>query len=219
MQARYPVLVRRWMALVALLLFAACGPNNSAAASGPADVAVKASDLPKGMIKCDGSGDIDTFLNAVKTKDPTTYQSTKSEWDSAKTHGATAAYVVFYSDTKAHCATIQSSNNTDLGSANFPLVVNFVIQFKDEASATAGYTTESIFGFSQSTISSSATGVIKGADTGLGKNAVVLIIAIANQSFYVADWQHKSYLVILGLINIETTQSKKIAANVNSRIQ
>ena len=206
------------MAAAALLLMAACGSNNASATSGPADVAVKSSDLPKGMSQCDGSGTIDTFLNAVKTKDPTTYTSTKAEWDSAKTHGATSAYVVFYSDTKAHCATIQSSQNTDLGSANFPLVVNFVIQFKDEAAATTGYTTESIFGFSQATITSSATGVVKGVDTGLGKNSVVLIIAIANQSFYVADWQNRSYLVILGVINIDTTQSKKVATNVNGRI-
>ena len=206
------------MAAAALLLMAACGSNNASATSGPADVAVKPTDLPKGMIQCDGSGTIDTFLNAVKTKDPTTYTSTKAEWDSAKTHGATSAYVVFYSDTKAHCATIQSSSNTDLGSANFPLVVNFVIQFKDEAAAATGYTTESIFGFSQATITSSATGVIKGVDTGLGKNSVVLIIAIASQSFYVADWQNKSYLVILGVINIDTTQSKKVATNVNGRI-
>ena len=36
------------------------------------------------MHKCDLSGDIDSFLNKSKTKDPNTYTSTKTEWDSAK---------------------------------------------------------------------------------------------------------------------------------------
>jgi hypothetical protein len=211
--------MRRLMALAAFVVITACN-QTSAGATGAADVAVKSSDLPKGVQKCSASGDIDSFLNAVKSKDQTTYTSTKSEWDKAKSHGATAAEVVFYTDSKAHCDSITNSQNTDLASATYPIVINFVIQFKDETSAEQGYTTESIFGFSESTISSSATaGVTKGADTGLGKNSITLLIAIANQSFFVAVWQNKTFMVILAVINIDTAQAKKIASNENSRIK
>lgn len=201
-----------------MFVVVACGGSNVTGV-GPADVAAQSSDLPKNMIKCDGSGDIDTFLNAMKTKDPTTYQSTKDEWDSAKTHGATSAVVVFYSDKKDDCANIQNAGNSDLASATYPLVINFVIQFKDQASAEKGYTTESIFGFSESTIAAGGAGVIKGTDTGLTNNSVALTIAIGNQSFYVAVWQNKTFMDILGVLNIDLAASKKIATNENGRIK
>jgi hypothetical protein len=210
--------VRRWLTIASLFVVVACGGSNVTGV-GPADVAAQSSDLPKNMVKCDGSGDIDTFLNAMKSKDPTTYQSTKTEWDAAKTHGATSAVVVFYSDKAADCASIQSAGNSDLASATYPLVINFVIQFKDQASAEKGYTTESIFGFSEATIAAGGAGVIKGTDTGLSSNSVALTIAIGNQSFYVAVWQNKTFMDILGVLNIDLAASKKIATNENGRIK
>jgi len=211
--------MRRRLVLAVLVLVTACN-QSSAAVTGVADVSVQSGDLPKGVQRCSASGDIDSFLKAVKTKDPSTYTSTKSEWDKAKSHGATSAEVVFYTDSKAHCDSITNSQNSDLASATYPIVINFVIKFKDQNSAEQGYTTESIFGFSESTISSSAAaGVTKGTDTGLGKNSITLLIAIANQSFFVAVWQNKTFMVILAVINIDTAQAKKIASNENSRIK
>jgi hypothetical protein len=210
--------MRRWFAVLGVVIVAACGSSGSGSI-GPADVAVQSSDLPKGLVKCDGSGDIDTFLSSVKTKDPSTYTTTKKEWDDAKSHGATAAVVEFYADTNDHCAAIQNSGSGNFTTASYPVVINFVIEFKDEASAGKGYTTESIFGFSESTLSTSGgAGVIKGADTGLGKNSIALTIAFGNQSFYVVVWQNKQFMVILGVLNVDLAQSKKIATSENSRI-
>jgi len=211
--------MRRWLGVMVVVLIVACGPGGSTAL-GPADVAVKSSDLPKGLVKCDGSGDMDVFLNAVKSKDPSTYTSTSKEWNDAKTHGATKAEVAFFADTQDHCSSIQNSGNSDLSLVTYPVVINFVIQFKDEDSAAKGYTTESIFGFSESTISGSGgAGVTKSTDTGLGKNSIALTIALGNQSFYVAVWQNKAFMIILGVLNIDLAQSKKIATNENARIK
>src|SRR6266699_3892741 len=173
--------MRRWIALAAFMVVAACN-QPGVAVTGPADVAVQQGDLPKSVQKCSASGDIDSFLNTVKAKDPTTYTSTKAEWDKAKSNGASSAEVVFFTDSKAHC--------------------------------------DSIFGFSESTITSTAAaGVTKGTATGLGTNSVTLLIAIANQSFFVAVWQNKTFMVILAVINVDSTQSKKVASNENSRIK
>jgi hypothetical protein len=211
--------MRRWIAVAAFVLVAACNQSTTGA-TGVADVAVQSGDLPKGVQKCSGSGDMDSFLNYVKGKDQTTYKSTKDEWDTAKANGATAAQVVFYTDSKAHCDGIQNSQNSSLASATYPIVLNFVIQFKDQASAEKGYTSESIFGFNESTISSTAAaGVTKGTATGLSKNSVTLLIPIGNQSFFIAVWQNKTFMVILAVINIDTAQAKKIATNENSRIK
>ena len=100
--------MRQWIALAALVVLTACN-QSSAAVTGVADIAVKSGDVPKGLQKCSASGDIDSFLNAVKSKDPSTYTSTMSEWDKAKSHGATSAEVVFHTDSKAHCDSITNS--------------------------------------------------------------------------------------------------------------
>jgi len=215
-----PVLKKSMAGVVALLMLAACGGSGPGGTSGPtaATIAVQPGDLSSDMHKCDLSGDIDSFLNKSKTKDPNTYTSTKAEWDSAKQKGAISAYTAFYTDSAAHCTSIES-NTTDISSATYKLVVNFVIQFKDEATAGKGYTTESIFGFSASSLKSGGAPVVEGTKTGLTPNSIVLSIAISTQSFYVAEWQNKSFMVILAILNIDTATCKKVAQAENSRIK
>src|SRR3977135_126480 len=142
------------------------------------------------MQNCGLSGDIDSYLNKAKAKDPNTYNTTKAEWDSAKQKGATAAYTAFYADSTAHCTSLEP-NTSDISSATYKLVVNFVIQFKDEASASKGYTSESIFGFSASSLQSGGAPGVEETATGLTKNSIVLSISVANQPFLVSRWQKK----------------------------
>ncbi|TAN31950.1 hypothetical protein EPN29_12175 [bacterium] len=205
--------------VVALMLFA-CGGKGSNPVQGPtpSSVSVQPADLPAGIQKCDLSGDIDTFLNKAKAKDPNTYTSTKGEWDAARKNGATAAYTAFYTDSAAHCSTIES-NSSDISSATYKLVVNFAIQFKDEATASKGFTSESIFGFSASSLKGGGAPVLEGTQTGLTANSIVLSIAIATQSFYVAVWQNKAFMVILAILNIDPAACKKAALAENSRIK
>jgi hypothetical protein len=214
-------MLKRSLAVLAVMVMAvACGGSPSALISGPtaSTVSVQPGDLPTGMQKCDLSGDMDTFLNKSKTKDPTTYTSVKSEWDAAQKQGATAAYAGFYADSTAHCATVES-NSSDISTATYKLVVNFVVQFKDEASASKGYTSESIFGFSASQLKTGGAPVVEGTKTGLTPNSIVLSISISNQAFYVAVWQNKAFMVILAILNIDTATCKKVAVAVNSRIK
>jgi hypothetical protein len=214
------MLQRSIAGLAVILMVVACGSYSSTVISGPtaSSVSVQPGDLPAGMQKCDLSGDIDTFLNKSKAKDPNTYTSTKNEWDAAQKAGATAAYTAFYADSTAHCGSIES-NSSDISTATYKLVVNFVIQFKDEASASKGYTTESIFGFSASSLKTGGAPVIEGTKTGLTANSIVLSVSISNQSFYVAVWQNKVFMVILAILNIDTATCKKVAVGVNSRIK
>src|SRR5712692_6874822 len=108
------------------------------------NVAVKLSDLPSGMHRCDLSGDINSYLKKIQASDAATYSTAKSQWDAAQKGGATAADVEFYTDSTAHCSGLVS-NGSQIGSATYKLAVNFVFQFKDEASAATGYSSESIF--------------------------------------------------------------------------
>jgi hypothetical protein len=219
-------MIKKPLALAAALLaVAACGgslPGQSAAPTATS-VAVQQSDLPSGMVRCDISGDIDGFLAKEKTQDPNTYASINTEWSDAKKLNATAAAIAFYSDSNAHCTAIKASGS-DISSASYKLVVNFVVQFKDQASATKAYTSESIFGFSAAdlkTTASAAAGagqLSEGTKSGLSANSLTLYAPVAGQSYYIAVWQNKTFMVILAALNIDATSSKKIATSENGRI-
>jgi len=206
-------------AIALLLVLGACGSPIGGGSPAPtaSSVAVKLSDLPSGMHRCDLSGDINSYLKKIQTKDPTSYASTKAHWDSAQKGGATAADVEFYTDSAANCTGLES-NGSQIGSATYKLAVNFVFQFKDEASATTGYNSDSIFGFSVSQLKQSLVPVAEGTTTGLGKNSIVLTVEIAPQTFYIAVWQNKQFMSILGIFNIDAASDKKIALAENGRI-
>ena len=202
--------------MAALLMVVSCGSTPSILPSGPtaSNVSVQASDLPSDMKKCDLSGDIDSFLKKDKTKD----SPYKKQWEDAKKAGATGAYAAFYTDSAAHCASVES-NSGDVSSASYKLVVNFVVQFKDEASAAKGYTSDKILGFSTASLKSGGAPVVEGTKTGLTANSIVLSIAVSNQSFYIAVWQNKAFMVILAILNIDTATCKKVALAENGRIK
>ncbi len=194
----------RLAALIVAVGLAACGgsapPVQGATASS---VAVQTGDVPASMEKCDLSGDIDSFLAKEKTADPSTYKSTKDEWDAAKSKGATSAYVAIYADSKAHCDAIKSSG-PDIGAATYKLVINFVIQFKNEASAAKAYTSEKIFNISAADLKTTGPNAVEGSKTGLSSNSIVLDTLITGQSYYIAVWQNKA---------------KKVSTSENGRIK
>lgn len=199
----------------------ACGGPASQQPQGPtaSSVSAQPADVPSGLMKCDLSGEINNFINREASPDPSTSQSTKSSWDEAKKNGATDAYVALYADSNAHCADLKSSQTT-VGSATYRLIVNFVVQYKDEKSATGAFTgNQKLFNFSPSDLRGSGMTTAEGATTGLTANSIVLDQAFATQHFYIAVWQNKAFVVILAVLNVDSTASKKVAVAENSRIK
>jgi len=213
-------------ALLALIGIVACGGSTPPPApQGPnaASVAVQTSDLPNGMVKCDPSGAINKYIQAEETTDPTTAKNTKSDWEEAQKNGATAASVALYADSTAQCALLRKTSTDNITATTHPLLVNFVLQFKDEKSAATGYKSpKKIFGFSAATLRdtpASAQSVTEGTKTGLGANSIVLSTSFQNQSYYLAVWQNKVFMVFLAILNMDATTSKKVATSENSRIK
>ena len=209
-----------FVALIGALCVVACG-GSSTGPSRPtvSSVAVQQSDLPSGIVKCDLSGDINSFIQKEQTPDPTTSKTMAKDWEDAKKNGATAAYAGLYTDSTTHCSAIKGST-VDLGAATYKLVVNFVVQFKDEQTAVTGYKSDrTIFGFSASELRSAGSGVLEGTRTGLTANSITLTQPVGNQFFYIAVWQNKAFMVILAILNIDATQAAKVAAQENSRIR
>ncbi|HEY8840513.1 MAG TPA: hypothetical protein VIO80_07650 [Candidatus Dormibacteraeota bacterium] len=209
-------MTRSLTSLLAVLMVAACSSQPATTVPTAASVAVQPSDLPNTMHRCSISGDINTYIESLKTKDPPTYTSTKTEWTDAQSKGATAAQVVFYTDSEANCANV-ASTVANLSGAAYPLVVNFSVQFKDEASAASGYTNGQIFGIDRAMLKANGAPVVEGTKTGLGPNSIVLSTTILSQAFYIAVWQNKAYMVILGIINLDSATGQKVADAENKR--
>ena len=212
-------MMRALISLLAVLMVAACASSQPAMITPTAaSVAVQPGDLPSTMHRCSISGDINTYLDSLKAKDPATYTSTKNEWTDAQSKGATETYVGFYTDSDANCMNV-ASTVANLSAAAYPLVVNFSIQFKDEASAADGYTNGQIFGIDRTMLKANGAPVVEGTKTGLGPNSIVLSTTILSQAFYIAVWQNKAFMVILGIINLDPATGQKVADAENKRIQ
>ena len=211
-------MLKAWALAVAcgLSVIACGGPSNGGQGTTVASVAVQPGDLPGGMVRCNLSGNIEDFIKAEQSPDPNTSKSVAGYWQDAQTSGAKAAYAAIYSDSQTRCAAIKDPS-TDVGTATYKLVVNFVVQFKDEKTAADAYSNKSIFGFSPSQLRTAPT--IEGTKTGLTANSIVVNQSIASQSFYIAEWQNKAFMVILAVLNIDPEASKKVSTSENSRIK
>lgn len=197
-----------------LASIAACGGSTqSQQAAAVANAAMKAGDLPAGMVRCDLTGDMGSFLDKEKSADPATYATVKADWSAAQKDGATAAYAAFFTDTGSHCTGFNPAV------ATYPAAVNFVLQFKDEATAADGYANGSFFHYSVADLKSGGLPVIEGPATGLTANSIVRVAYLTTQTWYIAIWQSKSFLVILAILNVDSTAAQKAAASENSRIK
>lgn len=205
--------------LLSVLVVAACGPSNGPSGPTVQDVAVQPSDLPAGMAKCDLTGAIDSFIQKEQTPDPQASKTMAADWQAAKKNGASAAYAALYTDSTAHCTAIKGSG-ADLGAATYKLVVNFVVQYKDEKSATSAFKSDQpILGFNPSDLRGGGGGVVEGTKTGLTANSIALTQPAGNQLFYIALWQNKSFVVILAILNVDANAAKNAAMRENGRIK
>lgn len=204
--------------LLGVLVVVACGGSNAPTGPTTATVAAQPGDLPKGMTQCDLTGDINSFVSREQTPDPQAAKTIGDDWQQAKKDGATDGYAALYTDSKAHCDAIKGSG-ADLGAATYKLVVNFVVEYRDEKTAAAEYNgPQSILGFSPSELRTGGGGVVEGAKTGLTENSIALTQPAGNQLFYVAIWQNKRFVVILAILNVDATAAKNVAVRENSRI-
>jgi hypothetical protein len=209
--------------VVALLMSAvalsACGPSSPPTGPTAGSIAAQSGDLPGGMVKCDLTGEITSFIDKEQTPDPEAAKAVAADWRDAKKNGAVAAYAALYTDSAAHCAALKGST-ADLGAATYKLVVNFVVQYKDEQSAENAFKGDQpIFSFSPSELRSGGGGVVEGTKTGLTANSIALTQPAGNQLFYVAVWQNKTFVVILAILNMDANAAKGVALKENGRIK
>ncbi len=198
---------RAWLLTFAALV--ACGTATPPPPATVQSVALKESDLPKGMVVCGLSGDIDTFLRGAPANNQYAAQL-QSDWNALRAQGAQQGYVRVFtrSQTDCHNAFTSSTSNA------IPLVASMVVQFKNAAGAAKAYTQADV----GAAPIASLPGAEQGAGTGLGKNALAFGDNEGSQSIYFAYWQNARFLALLLAVDIGVSQARQAAIHVNSRI-
>jgi hypothetical protein len=207
---------------VALLLLTACGGSGTGTGGGQQETSAKTvadnSGDFAGMQKCPESGTWDQYLEAQKQSDPSSYDTSKKQWDDLKKAGAVEGYVVSYAEKPSDCGSLAGSTPTT-GKA----VYVFAVRFKDEASAAASFKdSASTFHLSDAevaNIKSVGGTVAQGSSTGLGDNSTVVSASVTGFSVYVALWQKKKFLAAVIGLNLPAADGKAAAQRVDGRIK
>jgi glycerol uptake facilitator-like aquaporin len=140
----------------------------------------------------------------------------RARWIHAQAAGATAAQFVVYSDSDAHCKALTTADGPPHSSVpvTYPFLENFVIKFKDEASASREYS-GSVFGIPPTAYGNLDGGIV-GAATGLGLNSESYLCTGCGS--YTALWQNNAFDVVIWIVNLDSATRARIVSNVNSRI-
>jgi hypothetical protein len=200
------------------VLGACSGPSiPGLAGATPQSVAVQNGDVPTGLQKCSESGEINSYLKNVKAKNTSTYQQVNDLWQKEKKAGATAGWVQAYADSSAECNSLGTGQSP---SSNNPprIVLNYVVQFKDESSAAKDYNDNEILGVNPQQIQSQGGTVKKGSETGLGGNSTSGSISLFGLQLEFAAWQKKAFFVAVIAVGLSDPEAKKVYDGINGRI-
>lgn len=193
-----------------LLALAGCEVLSSPIGPPPPDqVALKPGDLPSGLKTCPGSGSIDGYLKAIRTKDPDSYATVSDAWATFRKAGANAAAITAYADDVMNCSGL-------LGAGRGKSASSFVIRYNDEGSAATAYE-RGILQFPTPNAEQQTPGLIVGDASGLGTNSWVFDQSVNGRAAYIAFWQRGSYDVMVLIADLDPETSKRAVDAVDSR--
>ena len=197
-----------WVCLL-LGLLAGCQVSSPIGPTSPDQVALKVSDIPSGLKTCPGSGSIDSYLKAVRTKDPDSYANLSDAWATFQKSGADAAAITAFADDTANCSGL-------FGAGRGKSATSFVIRYRDAGSATTAFK-RGILNFPTPTVDQQTPGLTVGEATGLGANSWVFHQAVSGRAAYIAFWQRGPFDVIVLIADLDPDAAKHAVEAVDSR--
>jgi hypothetical protein len=178
-------------------------------APSPQSVALQAADLPSGLKACPGSGSIDSYLQAIRTKDPDSYSQVKDAWDEFQRAGADAAAITAYTEQPSACSGV-------LGAGQGRSAASFVIRYQDSSAAVDAYR-KGILGFPNPATAQQTPGLTVGDATGFGANSWVFNQTLQGRAAYIAFWQEKQFDILVFAADLDPADAEHAARSVDSR--
>ena len=177
------------LGLLVVLTLAGCTTATHTNSVSAQSIALQPGDV-SGLVKCAGSGDIQTVIRREKSNDAASQYA--AEWEQWKTQGATEAYFAAYGQTSTDCDALSTIGT---GAPTGGLIAGLVVTFKDQAIAARTYRADStLLGFGPKDITFIQLvggSVMTGTGTGLGPESVVGSGYVSGATYYFAFWQKK----------------------------
>ncbi len=180
---------RNVLGLLVVLTLVGCTTAAHTNRVSAQSIALQPGDV-SGLVKCAGSGDIQTVIRREKSNDAASQYA--AEWEQWKTQGATAAYFAAYGQTSTDCDALSTIGT---GAPTGGLIAGLVVTFKDQAIAARTFRADStLLGFGPKDIAFIQLvggSVLTGSRTGLGPESVVGSGYVSGATYYFAFWQKK----------------------------
>jgi len=197
---------------LALLSLLSCNTTSPPAAPppDPAAISLQPGDLPDDFQRCPASGDIKRYLQFLERTSAAGRDELASGWRDLQLNGAAGAAVAVLVQQQAACG-------ARLGTGAGPSATTVVVRFRDEGAATAAYQ-RGMLGFATPNEDQEVAGVVRGAATGVGRNAWVVERSDNGHSLLVGLWQRHVIAVLFVAIDSDPLHTKQAIAAVDRRI-
>lgn len=202
--------LRRALLAGVALTALSCAGVPGIAEPEPASISIQAGDLPADLLRCPQSGAIEQFLANERGRDDVEYQQTQQAWRDMQAAGATDASEQVFADGRNHCAGLFGAQRINTAR----LAVSLVARFRSEAAAV-GMFRKGISGYVEPDQLAGQPGVIVGAGSGLGDNAVA--VAPGGQRIYLAAWQRGAFYLVLNTFGLEPAAGRRAAGAMLGR--
>ncbi len=197
-------------ALAWLVLLACSGAG--APPPDPARIGLQAGDLPQGLQRCAGSGQIDGYLRALQAHPDgrAAHDELAAAWTDLGHRGADAAAVSVFAALPVAC-------RARLGTGDGPSVSSLVVRFPDDAGAAAAYR-RGMLGFTTPGEGQEVDDMEVGVATGVGRNAWVLQRTVQGRAFIVGCWERDRVAVLFVAVDADPLHAKQAMMAVSGRI-
>ena len=197
------------MALLSALSCNGTGPP-AGPPPDPAAISLQPGDLPADFQPCPASGNIMRYLQFLGRTSTAGREELASGWRDLQLNGASGAAVTVLTQQQAACG-------VRLGTGGGPSVATVVVRFRDESAAAAAYQ-RGMWGFATPSEDEEVPGMVRGAATGVGRNAWVLERSVSGRSLLVGLWQRHLIAVLFVAIDSDPLHTKQAIAAVDRRI-
>jgi hypothetical protein len=171
-----------------------------------ADVGLKASEAPTGFPACPGSGPIDRYVSTLQATDPILAARVASAWQVLQDRGATAGVITIYATDSSVCV-------AELGAGKAQSAVSVVVEFPDPGQADRAWNA-GVFGFVPPAPDQIASGIKRGAGTGLGMESWTYV----RPPLSLACWTKSVFVSLVILYNLAPAAFTAATAAVDARL-
>ncbi len=207
----------RQTAVLALVVTMAACQISSGAAPTPipspsphkpaASAVLQSADVPSSLTPCPASGDIDGYVNALKSSDGALATRVGAQWQALRSAGAQEAAISLFASDQSAC----TKELAAAGSAQ--AAASVVIAFGDEGQADRAWLS-GVFGFAPPAPGEAPPGVMRGAETGLGLSSWTY----RRSPVMLAAWRRTIFVALVVLTNLDGTVFMAAASAVDARI-